>query len=447
MKTLWDKGKPLDDEIADFTVGDDRAVDAHFAAQDVLTNLAHVQVLAAAGLLRPDEAEALTAALRGLYPLALAGELAPEPQDEDIHSAIERRLTQSLGEPGKRVHTARSRNDQIATDVALWLREQALGACAEALEAAGVAAAFAAAHQGEPLPGMTHLQPAMPSSFGQWAAGYAALLLDDAEALLHAFEAADACPLGSAAGYGIPAELAPIDRAMSAQLLGFSRPIEPATAVQGGRGKAEAALLSAMCQLSTTCARLAQDVVLYVHPSFGFMRLPVNFTTGSSIMPQKRNPDVMELVRGHAKIVQAALFEVLTLAGSVTSGYHRDFQLLKAPTIRGAGAARSMVRMVAHVLPGVEVEAERALSACSPELYATHKALELVIAGVPFREAYRQVADALDAGALPDATGRPVVDIGAALEQIRSRAAAIDGRRRARLLQIEGAREALLGTT
>lgn len=421
MKTLWDKGGQLDAEVAAFTVGDDRENDAHFARHDVLTNLAHVEVLRDAELLSEQDADALQQALRELWPLALSGELRPEPQDEDIHSAIERRLTVSLGDAGKRVHTARSRNDQIATDIALWLREQALAAHQEALAAAQALAQFAEAHADVPLAGMTHLQPAMPSSFGLWAAGYASLLLDDAHALQGAFDAADACPLGSAAGYGVPHELAPISRELSAKLLGFGRPVLPATAVQGGRGKPEAALLYALTQAATTCARLARDVVLSVHPAFGVLKLPSAFTTGSSIMPQKRNPDVMELIRGHAQIVQSALFEVLSLASSVPGGYHRDFQLLKGPLLRGSQAARAVLRMVAYVIPGVEVVPERAEAGCTPGIYATHRALELVVAGTPFRDAYRQVADELSAGQLPTAESRPLASAAPALAQLGAR--------------------------
>ncbi len=421
MKTLWDKGQALDAEIADFTVGDDRQIDAHLARQDVLTNLAHVQVLEAAGLLSQTDAGVLTDHLRQLWPAALDGTLKPEAQDEDIHSTLERKLTEALGDPGKRVHTARSRNDQVATDVALWLREQTLEAHAEALAASKALSDFASKHAGAALLGMTHLQPAMPSTFGQWAAGYASLLLDDAHALQGAFDAADACPLGSAAGYGVPVELAALDRGLSAQLLGFSRPLLPVTAVQGGRGKPEAALLSALCQAATTCARLARDVVLYVHPSFGYLKLPSAFTTGSSIMPQKRNPDVMELVRGHAQVVQGALMEVFSLACSVPAGYHRDFQLLKAPLMRGVKAARSMMRMVAHVIPGVEVVTAQANAACTPEIYATHRALELVVAGTPFRDAYKQVASELDSGQLPAADARPLPGIADTLIQLSQR--------------------------
>jgi argininosuccinate lyase len=401
MKTLWDKGAALDAEIAAYTVGDDRRIDANIAAHDVLGSLAHVATLRAAGLLTDADADALTAELRALYTQALAGELAPGPQDEDIHSAVERLLGERVGAAGRRVHTARSRNDQVATDVSLWLRDNLLAALGEALDAAEALAEFAQVVGDAPLPGMTHLQPAMPSTFALWSLAYASLLADDAGILRAAFTQANACPLGSAAGYGVPGRLAPIDRHLTAKLLAFARPIEPVTAVQAGRGKAEAAALFALTQCAQTCSRLAADVVLYVNPHFGWLSLPDAFTTGSSIMPQKKNPDVMELVRGHAHVVQAALSEVLSLPMGLPGGYHRDFQLLKAPTLRGVAAARSTLRITAHVFHHIEPRRGAADASITPELYATRRALQLVVDGVPFRDAYQTVAAEVRSGSLP----------------------------------------------
>jgi len=406
MKTLWDKGATLDAEIAAYTVGEDRRIDGHLAAHDVLGSLAHVETLRQAELLTTADADSLQAELRRLYAQALAGELAPGPADEDIHSAVERILGERIpGEAARRVHTARSRNDQVATDVALWLRDNLLAALREMLDAAEALAEFAAPLGDAPLPGMTHLQPAMPSTFGLWALGYASLLVDDAALLRAAFDQANACPLGSAAGYGVPERLAPIDRKLCARLLAFARPVEPVTAVQAGRGKSESTALFALTQAAQTCSRLAADVVLYVNPRFGWLSLPDAFTTGSSIMPQKKNPDVMELVRGHAHIVQGALQETLSLPVGLTGGYHRDFQLLKAPTLRGIAAARSTLRITAHVFHHIEARTEAAEGSVTAELYATRRALQLVVEGVPFRDAYRTVAAEVRSGSLPvDAT-------------------------------------------
>jgi argininosuccinate lyase len=424
LQTLWGKNQAsVDALVAAFTVGDDREVDARLATQDVLGSLAHLQAISAAKLISEADAQALTEALRALYAEAVEGTLRPGPSDEDIHSAVERLLTERLGDAGKRIHVARSRNDQVATDVALWMREQALDAAREALTCADAALGFARAHASTPLVGMTHLQPAMPSSFGLWAAGYAGLWLDDAALLKAAFEAADACPLGSAAGYGVPKDKAPIDRAVAARALAFSRVVEPVTAVQGGRGKPEATLLFAMTQASQTCARFAWDVVLYVHPDWGFLTLPEAFVTGSSIMPQKRNPDVMELVRARAHTVRAALVEVLGLAGGLPSGYHRDFQLLKSPLMRGVDTARAVLRVVAHVLPGVEVNAERAAAACRNEIHATDRALGLVAGGAPFRDAYRQVSAEFSAGHQFPPSAPP--DVLPSLDALSARAASL----------------------
>ncbi len=402
MKTLWDKGAALDAEIAAYTVGDDRRIDGHIAAHDVLGSLAHVETLRAARLLTGDDADALQAELRHLYAQAIAGELAPGPADEDIHSAIERILGERIaGEASRRVHTARSRNDQVATDVALWLRDNLLAALGETLDAAEALADFAAQVGDAPLPGMTHLQPAMPSTFGLWSLGYASLLVDDAALLQAAFAQANACPLGSAAGYGVPERLAPLDRDLTARLLAFARPVEPVTAVQAGRGKSEATALFALTQAAQTCSRLAADVVLYVNPRFDWLRLPDAFTTGSSIMPQKKNPDVMELVRGHAHVVQAALQETLSLPMGLPGGYHRDFQLLKAPTLRGVAAARSTLRITAHVFHHIEPRTCAADASVTAELYATRRALQLVVEGVPFRDAYQIVAAEVRSGSLP----------------------------------------------
>lgn len=398
MQTLWGKGAALDAQIAAFTIGDDRTIDAQLAVQDILGSLAHLQAISSAQLISADDTESLRVALQNLYAEAVRGELVPEDCDEDIHSAVERVLTSRLGDAGKRIHVARSRNDQVATDVTLWMRDQLLGALSEVLLCAQAAIAFAKRNENIPLVGMTHMQPAMPSSVGLWAAGYAASWLDDASLLCAALDAVDACPLGSAAGYGVPYDKAPIDRTIAAKALGLSRVLEPVTAVQGGRGKAESTVLFGAAQAVQTCARMAWDIVLYVHPDWGFVRLPDAFVTGSSIMPQKRNPDVLELVRGKAHGVRAALVEVMGLAGSLPGGYHRDFQLLKGPLMRGVGAAREILRVMAHVLGGLEVNAERAEAACRNEIYATDRALELVVGGVPFRDAYRRVAQEVTEG-------------------------------------------------
>lgn len=421
MKTLWDKGTSIDDRIAEFTVGDDREIDISFAKQDVIGSLAHILTLYKASLLTQTETSLLGRELLKLKEIAEQGELKPTLSDEDIHSTLERLLIEELGEIGKKVHTARSRNDQIATDVSLWLREQALELAQLTLQGISVLSKLAKQEEHTLLVGMTHMQPAMPSSVGAWALGYASLLLDDVQNVYHAYNQAAACPLGSAAGYGVPFDLAPLDRVYTAELLGFDRPLEPVTAVQGGRGKPEAALLFAASQLATTCSRFARDLVLYVNPQFGFFQLPVSFTTGSSIMPQKRNPDVLELMRGVYPMIQASLMEVMSLSASVPSGYHRDFQRLKAPLLRGLSWTVQSLEMLVHIVPELIVNQEALNKACPNEIDATRRALELVVQGMPFRDAYKQVADEVFSSKLPKVNGPRLPVLTEAFEQVEQR--------------------------
>lgn len=421
MQTLWDKGTQVDDRIAQFTVGDDREVDASFAQQDVIGSLAHVLTLFKAELLSQEDASLLGKELLILKDQADQGHLRPTPIDEDIHSTLERILIEKIGDVGKRVHTARSRNDQVATDVALWIRSQCLDLAHLTLHTIQVLSELAQREKDTLLVGMTHLQPAMPSSIGAWALGYASLFLDDVSQLLHAYHQCGGCPLGSAAGYGVPADLAPLDRHYTAGLLGFDRPLEPVTAVQGGRGKPEATFLFAATQLATTCSRFARDLILYVNPQFGFFQLPIAFTTGSSIMPQKRNPDVLELIRGVYPMIQASLMEVLSLSASVPSGYHRDFQRLKAPLLRGINWARQSVEMIAYIVPELKVNREALENACPNEIDATRRALELVVKGMPFRDAYKQVAQEVFSSTLPEVKGPRLPPLQDAFDQVEKR--------------------------
>lgn len=421
MKTLWDKGGQLHDEIATFTVWDDRMLDVALARHDVLGSIAHVMTLERAEVLTSDEAHTLKDALRELYQEAMKGELAPGPMDEDIHSAVERILTQKLGPSAGRLHTARSRNDQVAVDIAMWVREQSLYHAMTLLDVAQRALDFASMHAHVSLPGMTHLQPAMPSSVGLWALGFVSLLLDDVQLAEDAWKTSNTCALGSAAGYGVPKELMELDRDYTASLLGFEAAIEPVTAVQAGRGRKEASLLFSMAQTMGTLSKFAGDVVLYVNPQWGWLKLGDAYTTGSSIMPQKKNPDVMELIRGQGHSVRAALMEVMSLPANLTSGYHRDYQLLKAPLMRGARAASASMQVIRHVFDGLHVVESACSESMTPDLYATHRALELVAKRVPFRDAYRQVAEELERGELIATFSTKAPDISAQIERLQQR--------------------------
>ena len=390
MGKLWDKGAPLDALIEAYTVGDDPVLDQRLVPHDIEGSRAHARMLCAIGVLDEAELASLLQALDAVEASWRAGDFVIERSDEDVHTAVERALVASLGDVGKKIHTGRSRNDQVLVDLWLWQRatvqelRDALG------ETLGAFEAFAFAHADVPLPGYTHLQRAMPSSVGNWAAGYASLLKMDWPLLEAAGATASRSPLGSAAGYGVPAVLG-IDRAMTARDLGFDGPLEPAEAAQPSRGKAEAALLFACAEIAKDLGKWAWDLCLFVTAEFGFFSLPTEFTTGSSIMPQKRNPDVLELTRGKAATVRAALMELMAICGPLPGGYHRDLQLLKAPLFRGVDTTLSMLAIAAHVMRGLGVDRERCAAAMSPELYATEEAYELVRQGVPFREAYRRV--------------------------------------------------------
>jgi argininosuccinate lyase len=389
MTRLWDKGSPLDERILKFTAGEDHSLDERLVAYDVRASIAHARMLAAQGLLAAADCVAICDGLTALGAAHSAGEWSIELEDEDAHGALERRLIERIGEAGGRVHLGRSRNDQVLAALRLYLRD----AIAElAATATGVIDALerVAREQGDiELPGYTHMQPAMPSSVGLWARGFAAELADDRAGLLRVLPRVDLNPLGSAAGYGAPN--LPIDREATRAELGFTRNQEPVTAVQLSRGKAESALIFELALLCGDLARVAADVLLFYTSEFAYVALPEEMTTGSSIMPQKRNPDVFELVRGAPATIVGALNETLGITAKLTSGYHRDLQRLKAPLFRSIDLAFDVLTIMAHALPRVVFRRERIK--LPPEVYAAEQANELVLKeGLPFREAYRRIA-------------------------------------------------------
>ncbi len=387
---LWEKGQPLDRLIERFTVGDDPLLDTRLVHYDVEGSKAHARMLHGIGVLDEGELDWLLAGLDSIEDAQHSGEFSIEPADEDVHTAIERFLVERLGDVGEKIHTGRSRNDQVLLDLRLWQRD-AVKAVGMALESTARSfETFGEVYDDVPLPGYTHLQRAMPSSVRAWAAGYAALLRQN-HPLLDAAEALTVeSPLGSAAGYGVPDVLG-IDRERTARELGFRRVLEPAEAAQPSRGKAEATLLFALSEIARDLGKWAWDVCLYVTQEFGYFKLPDAFTTGSSIMPQKKNPDVLELMRAKAAVVRSCLTEIQAIAGPLPSGYHRDLQLLKRPLFRGFDTTLSMLEVTAHVMSGLQVDSNRCAAAMTPELFATEEAYRLVREGTPFREAYRKI--------------------------------------------------------
>ena len=395
----------VDAEVLAYTAGQDRVLDLALVEADCFGTAAHVSMLARLpvkpALLTPADARAVVAELRGIVAAAAAGQFKISLEDQDVHLAVERRLTEKLGDLGKRVHVCRSRNDQVATDLRLYAKTRLLDAADAAAALAGTLIAFAKKHAKVPMVGRTHMQPAMPSSVGLWASAWAESLLDDLALLRTAYELNDRCPLGSAASYGVPL---PIDRRRTSDLLGFAAPVHNVLHANQARGKLESVILAALGQAMLTLSRLAQDLILFSMPEFGYFRLPAEFTTGSSIMPQKRNPDVPELLRAKAAKVLAYANLVAEIVRAAPSGYNRDLQETKAPFMEGFELAISSLRILNPLVAGLEVDAAALRRGFGPEVYATDRALELVAQGMPFRDAYHQVKANLDqlAGYDPD---------------------------------------------
>lgn len=389
---LWDRGEPLDALVLRYTAGEDHALDDRLVAYDVRASRAHAAMLAAAGYLSKDDAAALDAELERLGAEHRAGGWRTSLAEEDAHTALENRLVARLGDAGRRIHLGRSRNDQVLVAVRLWLKD-ALASTADAVDGVAAALEDLAARDGAVvLPGYTHQQRAMPSTVALWARGYATELRDDAEGLRAAVRRADLCPLGSAAGYGAPGIA--VDRAFTARALGFARVHEPVTAPQLSRGKAEAHALFEAALAAQDLGRLAAELCLFATAEFGFVKIPDAFTTGSSMLPQKRNPDVLELARGRTAEAHAALLEALAVVAKLPSGYHRDFQLLKKPLFRGMDATAATAEVMAHVVRGTTFDGARCDAAIDPSLFMAERANRLVVEkGLPFREAYRRVRE------------------------------------------------------
>jgi argininosuccinate lyase len=386
---LWDKGAPLDARVLAYTAGDDYAMDARLVRYDIQASIAHVEMLEVQGLLSAQDLGAIRAALTAIGEEHARGEWRITLEQEDCQTAIENLLTARIGAVGGRVHAGRSRNDQVLAALRLYLRDavqelrRGATAVADALDALGTR------HAAVALPGYTHMQQAMPSSVALWAQGYAAEIRDDAEGLDLTQRRIGKNPLGSAAGYGTP-NLA-ISREETRQRLGFAVTHEPVTAVQLSRGKAEAQLLLEITLLTQDLGRLAADLLLFYTQEFAFVNLPDAFTTGSSIMPQKRNPDVFELMRGRSAVAQAALNEVLGITQKLSSGYHRDLQLIKPPLFRGIDSCLQTLAILPGALDGVSFRPENIH--LDPGIHAAAAANALVSdEGIPFREAYARVA-------------------------------------------------------
>jgi argininosuccinate lyase len=387
MKKLWQTNASLDSVVEAYTVGNDPELDSRLLKYEVYGSLAHAAGLVKIGVLTKKEYAALRAELTKLHDRP--GTFAVTRAQEDIHTAVEQRLTRVLGEIGAKVHAGRSRNDQVQANLRLFLKDRLLALHARAGEAAAAWAAFGVRNEGVVIPGYSHLQRAMPTTIGHWAASHAEALWDARRALRFAYGEADASPLGSAAGYGV---MLPLDRAYVAKLLGFSRVQRNTLRVQSSRPRLEAAVLSSLCLSARDLGVLAWDLSLFTSAEFGFVKLSDAFTTGSSIMPQKKNPDVVELTRARAALFPGWLNQVLSV-GALPSGYHRDYQLTKGPLFAALDALSLMLDVAARLPDALTVNRGRCAAAVTEDLLATHEAVALVREGVPFRDAYRTVAE------------------------------------------------------
>ena len=396
MSPIWQKDAHggAADWVTRFTVGDDPHWDMMLMPYDAAASLAHAAGLLRIGVLTPAEFDSLQDALGRLGTAIEQGDVTISVEDEDCHTVIERFLIEETGDAGRKIHTGRSRNDQVLAALRLWMRQHLGDVMEDVADLAEGLADLADANTNTFLPGYTHTQRAMPSSVGAWALGYAECLADDMTILEQARDLNNASPLGAAAGYGVPH--LDLDRAGVAADLGFNRVQEQVTAVQLSRGKFELAAVHGLVQTAATINRLASDIVLYCSAEFGFVRLEEELTTGSSIMPQKKNPDIAELARTIVHRIAAEMHVLLTVPANLPSGYHRDLQVTKASVMRSVLMMLDLCQAASGLVSGMTFDSEKLEAARGDELFATAAALQQVKEGTPFREAYRDVASKPD---------------------------------------------------
>lgn len=395
MKPIWDKGKPVNDLIQKYTVGCDRELDLQLAKFDVLGSIAHITMLESAGLLSKEELTKLTSALRELLTVIEQGEFTIGDGVEDVHSEVEARLTEKLGDMGKKIHSGRSRNDQVLVDLKLYFREriQEIVALTDNLFKALIEQSNRC--KDILLPGYTHLQTAMPSSFGLWFGAYAESLTDDMVLLKAAYDICNRNPLGSAAGYG---SSFPLDRQMTTDLLGFESMDYNVVYAQMTRGKTERVVSTALASVAATLSKLAFDACMYNSQNFGFIRLPDDCTTGSSIMPHKKNPDVFELTRAKCNRLQSIPSQITLMTNNLPSGYFRDMQLVKEVFLPAFDEMEDCLTMVTYMIHHIKVREDILDDPRYDPIFSVEEVNRLVLEGVPFRDAYRQVGAAIENG-------------------------------------------------
>ena len=392
---LWEKNVQVDQEVDRFTVGKDREMDLYLAKYDVLGSMAHITMLERIGLLTAEELQTLLAALREIYKVADSGKFVIEDGIEDVHSQVELMLTRSLGDMGKKIHSGRSRNDQVLLDLKLFTRTQIQELVTAVTSLFEVLIAQSNRYQAVLMPGYTHLQVAMPSSFGLWFGAYAESLVDDLQLLQAAYRVCNRNPLGSAAGYG---SSFPLNRQLTTDLLGFDSLDYNVVYAQMGRGKMERTVAFAMAGIAATLSKLAFDACLFNSQNFGFIKLPDQFTTGSSIMPHKKNPDVFELTRAKCNKIQGLPQQITLIANNLPSGYFRDLQIIKELFLPAFDELKDCLQMVTHMMREVKVNEHILDDERYALMFSVEEVNRRVVAGVPFRDAYKQVGLEIEAG-------------------------------------------------
>jgi argininosuccinate lyase len=389
MSKLWQKGYQLNEQVERFEAAQNSLLDARLIRHDVWGSLAHIAMLTKIGVLTDSEHKILKGALSTILELEAEHAFTVTLEDEDVHTCVENYLVANTGAVGKKIHMARSRNDQVLVDLRLYGKEQLHNVAAKLSHLCSALLALAAVHIDTPMPGYTHMQRAMLSSVGLWAASFAEALLDDEQLLSTAYRLNNQSPLGSAAGYGVPIA---IDRQYCADLLGFSRVQNNVIYVQNSRGKIEAAIVQSLAQIMLDLSKLAQDVLLFTTVEYGFFQMPQELCTGSSIMPQKRNLGVMELVRARTQTMLSLQQQITGIVSGLPSGYNMDYQETKRPFIEALDLVQESLEICTLVVSKLEVNEERLTSACTFELFAADRAYELAtVARLPFRDAYRIV--------------------------------------------------------
>ncbi|MBL3659088.1 argininosuccinate lyase [Fulvivirga sediminis] len=392
---LWDKGYQIEKAVEEFTVGNDRELDLHLAKYDVQGSLAHAQILHEIGILTDNDIQGIEREIKEILVSIEQGTFTIEENFEDVHSKVEHLLTEKLGDAGKKIHTARSRNDQVLMDMHLFCKEEIKTIRALIKQLFDRLITLSETHKEVLIPGYTHLQIAMPSSFGLWFGAYAEALIDDIYFLNAALKIADQNPLGSAAGYG---SSFPINRTSTTHKMGFATLKYNSVAAQMSRGKMEKSISFALASTSGTLAKFAMDVCLYMSQNFGFLTFPAHLTTGSSIMPHKKNPDVFELIRGKCNKIQALPTELTLLINNLPSGYHRDFQLLKESLFSGLFNVKSCLQISEFMLQHIIINKEAINDKKYDYLYSVEVVNREVQNGLSFREAYQKVGQLIEAG-------------------------------------------------